>query len=55
MKAKSKLVICRRNNAWSGDIPQSAQQMLAYIGLMNEALPGVLTGVYLHGSVALGA
>jgi hypothetical protein len=40
----------------SDDIPQSVQQVLnAYIGLMNEALPGLLTGLYLHGSVALGA
>jgi hypothetical protein len=38
------------------DIPQPVQQALnAYIGLMNDTLPGLLSGLYLHGSVALGA
>src|SRR5689334_21926295 len=37
-------------------IPQPIQQVLkAYIGLMNDTLPDLLTGLYLHGSLALGA
>jgi hypothetical protein len=40
----------------SADIPQPVQQVLnTYISLINDALPGLLTGLYLHGSVALGA
>jgi aminoglycoside adenylyltransferase-like protein len=38
------------------DIPQPVQQVLnTYISLINDALPGLLTGLYLHGSLALGA
>jgi hypothetical protein len=38
----------------SADIPQSVQQVLdAYISLVNDALPGLLAGLYLHGSLAL--
>ncbi len=37
-------------------IPQPVQRVLhTYTGLVNEALPGLLEGLYLHGSVALGA
>lgn len=37
-------------------IPQPVQRVLhTYIGLVNEALPGLLNGLYLHGSLALGA
>ncbi|KPV54599.1 hypothetical protein SE17_02760 [Kouleothrix aurantiaca] len=40
----------------SADIPQPVQQVLnAYISLVNDALPGLLAGLYLHGSLALGA
>ena len=38
------------------DIPLPVQLVLnEYIGLINDALPDVLVGVYLHGSLALGA
>lgn len=38
------------------EIPQSVQQVLnAYIAFVAEGLPGLLTGLYLHGSLALGA
>jgi Domain of unknown function (DUF4111) len=37
-------------------IPQSVQQVLdEYTALIHEQLPGLLAGVYLHGSLALGA
>jgi hypothetical protein len=37
-------------------IPQSVRIVLnTYIALVNQALPGLLEGVYLHGSIALGA
>jgi hypothetical protein len=37
-------------------IPQPVQQVLdAYISLANDSLPDLLAGLYLHGSVALGA
>ncbi len=37
-------------------IPQSVQHVLnEYIALVHEALPGLLTGVYLQGSLALNA
>jgi hypothetical protein len=37
-------------------IPQPVQLVLDdYMSLINEALPGLLAGLYLHGSVALGA
>jgi hypothetical protein len=37
-------------------IPQPVQQVLdEYIALVQETLPGLLTGVYLHGSLALNA
>jgi Domain of unknown function (DUF4111) len=40
----------------SADIPRSVQLALdEYIGLVNEARPGLLAGLYLHGSLALGA
>ena len=40
----------------SAEIPQSVQQVLdEYIALIHEALPGLLAGMYLHGSLALGA
>jgi len=40
----------------SADIPQPVQPVLnEYISLVNDALPGLLTGLYLHGSLALGA
>src|SRR5215212_1686527 len=40
----------------SATIPESVQQVLnEYIALVHQALPGLLTGVYLHGSVALNA
>jgi hypothetical protein len=40
----------------SAAIPQPVQDVLnEYIALVHEALPGLLTGVYLHGSLALGA
>jgi hypothetical protein len=40
----------------STDIPQPVQLVLnEYIGALNEALPDLLVGVYLHGSLALGA
>jgi hypothetical protein len=38
------------------DIPQSVQLVLnEYLGLVHEALPGLLAGLYLQGSLALGA
>jgi hypothetical protein len=38
------------------EIPQSVQQVLdEYVALIHEALPGFLNGLYLHGSLALGA
>jgi hypothetical protein len=38
------------------DIPQLIQPALNdYMGLLDEALPGLLVGLYLHGSLALGA
>jgi hypothetical protein len=40
----------------STEIPQPVQLLLnEYIGLVNAALPGLLSGFYLHGSLALGA
>jgi hypothetical protein len=40
----------------SAEIPQPVQQVLdEYIALIDEALPGLLAGMYLHGSLALGA
>lgn len=40
----------------SAEIPQPVQRVLGeYVDLANEALPGLLAGVYLHGSLALGA
>src|SRR4051794_40498411 len=37
-------------------LPQPAQQVLnEYIALVHEALPSLLDGVYLHGSLALNA
>jgi hypothetical protein len=38
------------------ELPQQVQRALdEYIGLVNGALPGLLEGLYLHGSLALGA
>ena len=40
----------------SAEIPQSVQQVLdEYIALVHERLPSLLEGLYLHGSLALGA
>ena len=40
----------------SNAIPQPVQLVLnEYIGLVNDALPGLLAGMYLHGSLALDA
>lgn len=40
----------------SSEIPPSVQPVLAaYSALVHEALPGFLAGLYLHGSLALGA
>jgi hypothetical protein len=40
----------------STDIPQPVQLVLnEYIDLVNDALPGLLVGFYLQGSLALGA
>jgi Domain of unknown function (DUF4111) len=40
----------------SANIPQPVQAVLnAYISLVNDSLPGLLAGLYLHGSLALGA
>src|SRR5215211_4952194 len=40
----------------SSPIPQSAQQALDdYIALVHAAVPGLLEGVYVHGSLALNA
>ena len=40
----------------SAEIPQAVRQVLdEYIALVHDALPGLLAGVYLHGSLALGA
>lgn len=37
-------------------LPESVRRLLdAYIRKADEALPGLLTGLYLHGSIALGA
>jgi hypothetical protein len=42
--------------AMSTTLPQPAQQVLdEYIALAHAALPGLLTGVYVHGSLALNA
>jgi hypothetical protein len=38
------------------EIPQPVQQVLdEYVALVGQALPGLLDGLYLHGSLALGA
>jgi len=38
------------------EIPQAVQQSLDdYIALVHEAVPNLLDGCYLHGSLALGA
>jgi hypothetical protein len=38
------------------EVPRSVQHVLnEYIALVHDALPGLLAGVYLHGSLALGA
>lgn len=40
----------------SAEVPQSVQLVLnEYLTLMHEVLPDVLIGMYLHGSLALGA
>jgi hypothetical protein len=40
----------------SAEIPPAVQQVLdEYIALVHEALPDLLVGLYLHGSLALGA
>src|SRR3954453_21136379 len=37
-------------------LPESVQQVMSeYIALVHQALPGLLTGMYLHGSLALNA
>lgn len=40
----------------SSEIPHDVQRVLnVYVSLVNQARPGLLEGLYLHGSVALGA
>jgi hypothetical protein len=40
----------------SAEIPQPVRQVLdEYVALLHDALPGLLAGMYLHGSLALGA